>query len=481
MFESYAQEVLPLIDALSWGPNLKPLTRKAIIKAVQDLCHLMDRTIKSVKGSPEYKDKKLQVERFYNLLRPFLSLCKKWHYYIPNHVFASWYTRVPNDRWWYSNPKNMMDEIETTFNSLAKDLSERQLNASNTFSVQSAKIGSGANFDRQFSQRKNSLTLEDLFTLFHQNILAITIFLGQESSVPLEYYPEELQILIKSFKDIRSNLGQIELMNSFYQHPTIVIEFNLGLQNHSAKFGIEYDRTTQKSILHINYFGENWNNRMTHIEQVADLERHFLNAQQKKAVHYDAVGRSIEFSWEFPIERIQQIGSKITNMLDRYTSLANNYHNYFNFYNVLFCQYNRAVDWFAFCSSLSENELDAVIKRFADFDIRALIYEYVLDYAKANNMINIKRELDPLPAHYFKHMPTHIGFLQQYRGSAFYNFPPITEALVHYLLDKGMPFGAGNVFLNYASSFPSLIKRYNETLKATENVAQATAVKGPSN
>lgn len=479
LFKSYTLEIIPLIDALAWNQNLQPLTRKAIIKAVHDLCELMDRTIKSLKGSPEYKDTKLQVERFYKLLQPFLMLCKKWHQYIPDQTFANWYRQLDKDQW-YSRKDVMINEIDATFRNLSKDLSERQLNASNAFSVQSAKVGSGASFFRQFSEKKSQLTLEDLFALFHQNILVCTIFLGQESTVSLKHYPEELQSVIKSFSDIQSHLGQIELMSTSYQHPKILIEYSLGLRNHSAKFAIEYDRNTRRCILHINYFGENWYSRMNHIEQVADLEGRFLDATQKKLPHYNAVSRSLEFSWEFSIGHIQQIPAKITNMLNRYTRIANmvDYSNYYydinSHYHELFRQYE-IEDWFTFYSRISQAEFDTIARIFTN-NLREYFYEKLSNYAKINNIINIKQQLAKLPDYYFKQMPAHIGFIKERNWSN--DYLPISEPLVNYLLDRGMSFG--NDFERLARSFPALIKRYNEQQSLSLTASRAAAAPRPN-
>lgn len=328
LWKEYEKDLLPLIDTLTLEPQHQPLTINAILKTVQDLTEMMDRTIKAMKGSSEYKesDRTLQAERFAKLLTPYHKLMEKWAKQIPEEQFAQW-AKAIDDRVHFNQKENILSEINKIFNNLIKNPTADQLNSSGYFSVASARIGSPASFARQFVDREEKLTLEDLFTLMHQNILSSTIFLGQKTKTAKEDLPEPIQPFIAAFEGIQVNTEdgrttKTELVSIDHKYPLVQLEYNLPLQNHSAKFIIEYNQETQKTIIHTKLFGENHGGRMNSICQLAELDRSCLGLQTTQKAKYDASSLSLEFKWEFDKEQINGSSDTVKQALSHYARMT---------------------------------------------------------------------------------------------------------------------------------------------------------------
>lgn len=317
LWKEYAGELLPLIGQINFSDELQPLAKKAVLKTVQHMTEVMDRTIKSLKGSSNYEesDRLLQVERFAQLLEPYHNLMQKWVRLVPDSYFENWSRSVVQFR--YLNLKEgMCWEIDDTFQLLKTRKEAAQLNASQ-FEVSSAKIGSTASFARQFRGLRNTLTLEDLFSLFHQNILTSTVLLGQDVRIKKEDLPDEIRSLLVKFEE-----NNVQLLSMDHVYPKVIFDYNMPLSNHSAKFIFEYDQVSHKIILRNKIFGMNWQNRMEIIADIANFESQLLKVVQVKKPRYNDAGRSLEFEWEFDAREVPRLAEPIKEALDSYGQLT---------------------------------------------------------------------------------------------------------------------------------------------------------------
>lgn len=302
LWNEYKREVLPLIETLSINDNMSNLSKVTIIKLVQQLTDLMDRTIKSMKGSPEYNEQ-LKVQYFSRLLEPFYKLMYKWvsmnkvlvHY--PDHSKVS-----------------MLQAINSKFERLKKTKSSNQLNPSGRFNVSSARIGSTASFERQFNLRV--LTLEDMFTLFHQNIIASTTRLNSLGYD--QVLPEEIQPLFSSLMGLR-NCRCIGINSHF---PVVLIELTLPLRNHAANFSIEYNLSTKKTKLTVNFYGHNVENRMSIISHCALLDARIFGIHQITPALYNKNTYSLEYCWELSPAQIKELAPQIVGHIQYYVNLT---------------------------------------------------------------------------------------------------------------------------------------------------------------
>lgn len=305
LWKAYEHEVMPLIEKLSIHDNMSDLSKITIIKLVQQLTDLMDRIIKSMKGSPDYNEQ-LKVQYFSKLLDPFYKLMRQW---VSMKKVAVHYPDT--------SKQSMLHHIDIKFKALLKGVKTgNQLNPSGTFNVSSARIGSTASFSRQFNQR--TLTLEDMFTLFHQNIVASIAQLYIK--IYTQVLPDEVQPLYSALMglyDCRS-VG----VNSRF--PVVSIELSLPLRNHAATFTIEFNQNTKKAKLFVNFYGHNEHDRMGLISRCALLDARILNIRQITPAFYNKNTYSLEYCWELPPDQIKELAPHIKAQIQNYVNVTYN-------------------------------------------------------------------------------------------------------------------------------------------------------------
>ncbi len=311
LWTEFNNEFLPLFDKHGISPGLTTTSQKIIFKTVQDLTEVFDKTIKAVKGSCEYNPVN-QLKNFITLLEPYHRIMDKWVSYVPDSMFENWNKNIAVEN---SNSKqNILYHINYKFINISKYYDLDHLNPSGRFCVASAKIGSTAAFIRQFIEI--DVTLEDMFTLFHQNILTSLALLSQ-NNINYSQLPDIIQPFLNEFRTLRtqqvldSRLGAydpghpLELLSVTHEYPIVSLDYNLPLRNHAAKFIIEHDQRTQQTQLHAKFFGYNWHNRMFILRQLAYTEGLFLNVIEKNPVVYNDTANSIELTWLLTREQIQ--------------------------------------------------------------------------------------------------------------------------------------------------------------------------------
>ncbi len=300
LYKEYIKEINSLITKLTIDKNTTRMVKKAILKTVQELTDMMDTTIKAMKGSPEYQTDEqisLQVKRFILLLEPYHELMQTWLQQIDTKQFDKWEEKVRAGL--RSGKDYILNQIRNRFNKLKYHADKTQLNPSGKFSVDSARIGSSASFYLQFVWKV--LTLEDMFTLFHQNILASTIFLGKDSQIKQELLSKDLQPILEHFANAEGS-KKIDLLGIEHNYPLIRLEFNLPLRNHAAKFVFEYNQINHGIKLKTNFFGNNIGNYMSKACKLASQEGLLLESlgvHTKQHPTYNHSSFNLEFVWEW--------------------------------------------------------------------------------------------------------------------------------------------------------------------------------------
>ena len=74
------------------------------------------------------------------------------------------------------------------------------LQPSGYLSVASVRVGTPASFESTIIQNNENLTLEDLFTLMHQNILASTVILGKDLQITSDLLPDKMREVISGLE-----------------------------------------------------------------------------------------------------------------------------------------------------------------------------------------------------------------------------------------------------------------------------------------
>lgn len=302
LWNEYEREFLPLIDSLSIADGQSPLSKITVLKLVQHMTEIMDRTIKTMKGSPDY-DEQLKVQYFSKHLNPYYRLMRKWVSMDGVKQYSA-----------NNSKKSMLETIDRTFEYLKGKSSIEQLNSSGNFTVSSAYIGSTASFDRQFAERKP--TLEDMFTLFHQNIIASTVQLNNGlGAIQTKDLPDEIQPLLSALLSQSSCV--VTGINSHF--PTLSIELTKPLNNHAATFSVEFNQNTKKTKLTVNYYGHNSAGRMSYISKCAAFDAALCGVREVYPAAYNEKTYTLGYCWELSTSQIRALAPHIKKQIQFYS------------------------------------------------------------------------------------------------------------------------------------------------------------------
>ncbi len=214
--------------------------RFSTLEMFNDYTHAYDLAIKAMKASPHFSNVQ-KVQLFQRMLGSY--------YAFMSEVFTK--------------TRPLQSYVET-FSSIEKLLKESpethsdQLQPSGDFSVAAAVVGKEMGLPFQ-----NPQTLEDVFTLIHQTLLAKNARLANEM-----ISAEDLsQAIPRQLKEVLMNLEKerAPLLGSFPMRfdrtkveispESIVLQYNVRLRNHSSRFTIKYHQETETIEIVAQLFG----------------------------------------------------------------------------------------------------------------------------------------------------------------------------------------------------------------------------------
>ena len=309
-------ESLPplLYDAIKAA---SPIARSVAASALEQKVDLLDTAAKILKASqqfgPEEKTKlfKQMLQSYFAMMRGFVDNL------VPNGA-------IPMHENW---PLNVyLDTIRLILNRLPAQNPE-QLRPSMDFSVSAAMLGSGAAFERHLPK-----TMEDIFTLTHQNCLASLNAHSQEMLGANEIQQSLLPLPIKAAIEAieKQDWGrQVQRLGIEVRPATIILRYNVPLRNHSGHLELHYDIGSGKMVLHAQLLGEarnRWDDTERFISDLENIELYTSFQPRTKSAS------ELTFSWSVAPEQLIDALRDYAKMAE-YSLDANVGH--FNLYNRL--------------------------------------------------------------------------------------------------------------------------------------------------
>ncbi|MFA5959370.1 MAG: PEP/pyruvate-binding domain-containing protein [Tatlockia sp.] len=259
-------EVLLCID--SFGPlHVLPLMAKTkVLGEIARITETIDASIKIMKSSQDYanEDSASKIEQaklFYNMLIPYHSLMQKVVENMDDseknkdvHVAAKGsFAYQRSGRAENTTPAERSLRIKERFELFdSKNITREQLFTSGKFSVMNATILSKDVYDSSFTRVE--MTLEDFYTLFHQNIVSALSNM-QSGQLPKRLYPAKVNIFLDEIKNASTGCFKNGLMptiaDSRIKEGNVLIQLNVPLGTHAASVKINYNINT--SDVEINY------------------------------------------------------------------------------------------------------------------------------------------------------------------------------------------------------------------------------------
>jgi hypothetical protein len=215
------------LEQLSQAP---PVVRLLAIKTMQDFVELYDGSIKAMKVGTEPREAK--AELFKPMLIPELAVLKKWLLETSESGSIPLHANWPLEKY--------ITEMEQILNKQGAGVS--QLGPSRGFSVAAAVLGTKTAFERHLPQ-----TLEDMFTLIHQNLIVCTSNLANQllnsDVVRMSALPDALKSALNQFTP-RTFGRAIQRLGFEVKEKEAQVHYNVPLRNHSGKLILAYDNTT---------------------------------------------------------------------------------------------------------------------------------------------------------------------------------------------------------------------------------------------
>lgn len=243
-YDSFKKELASINTALHFDSNAPDIVKMVALKSLNHLVDVLDRTLKSLEKSNLYEpaDKALQAERFKIMLDELYALMKMW-------VIAA-------D---FKDAKNYLNRIEALYAKKVPPFTQSELSPSGRFSVNTGTVDTdfgNVGFERNVEARCS--TLEDWFTLMHQNMLvSIKELQNSFTKKQKQEYPLSLAQMDQKIRGINLGDTHIYVLSTDLNYPNITIHYNIPLANHSAKAVVQYDQITEKTSISFEIFGNN--------------------------------------------------------------------------------------------------------------------------------------------------------------------------------------------------------------------------------
>lgn len=304
------------------------LVRSAVMVWLQEMTDIYDQSFKTLSHSPLYPNKKLCCINFLNVLRPFSFFLEDWIERIPKEKEEDW-SRVlksgatgnrvtPSeglkDLFIQKSSKELM-RLEIKVEKLCEESQfANLLEPSSEFNVSASTIDSG----NLKSIKRENITLEDYFTLIHQNLLAS--FQASHQQPLLEKLPSNLKDFHKKLQKTERvfNFGldkihlKVNLLGMQYNYPYVTLKYNLPMKNHSSSIVVHYDTRTQETIVETHIFGHNMGDRMTQIGRDVVLQSIAYEQNLKDLPNFDPNLQIFSFSWNFRKEDYEKDPSPLS-------------------------------------------------------------------------------------------------------------------------------------------------------------------------
>nr|NGX48201.1 hypothetical protein [Chlamydiota bacterium] len=213
--------------------------RFAALEMLKDFIDTFDLAIKAMRRGTHSKEREVQL--FKRMLMPYFSLLQAMtNKILPPDAFV----KIPNQ----------LDTIERILKDLP-DTDPEQLHPSADFSVAAAVFGSRALFDEHYPKY-----LEDVFTLIHQNLLAINGWLtnqmiSQESIA--KAIPETLSRALSNLEKVGGNgVGMPQRSETKISPKKIELYYNIPLRDHSGTLIFIYNKKTDSIEIEARFLGD---------------------------------------------------------------------------------------------------------------------------------------------------------------------------------------------------------------------------------
>lgn len=249
--------------------NSTTLGKNGAVTIMNYAVSIFDTIIKTLEASKMYSDPIQKVTRFRAMLYAYFDLLSNWSNL---HEIKNDLNKLLDDIT-FKTIDDYFAEIKKIIENAPN--SKWQLQGSPGFNVAGASLGSKANWQRSIGSNTFSSgsmvgssytpknynldyvpTLEDMFTLIHQNLLILLSILSKkEEKLDVPQIIKELTYEAKKITLQSDKIQTPSLIGISFNGATLIYYYNLPLRNHSNTFQIIYDLREKKATLAVQFIG----------------------------------------------------------------------------------------------------------------------------------------------------------------------------------------------------------------------------------
>lgn len=294
----------------------------AALSVMTKFVDTFDISIKAVTGRPKDNVNEI-ITHFKTMLDGYAAL------------FKTWVTLVPEGAIRYSKRSPLsayIEFIDKILNKPSSSFTAKDLQ-STEFNVSAFTIGSAVDFIG--SNIVHPTTLENVFTMTHQCLLAVLSTLNSQAGIKDIILPKLLQTVETGLLTLKNRSGNsLLLIGIEFREKTISVFYNLPLNDHSVQIESEYNKKTSTIKLTINFFGDNmlsrwdmidhfvWTINLTNIISKSTVKHLsddgiafelYINQESNTSVLWETIQRIVTFSYNEPVrENLNIMGTIIT-------------------------------------------------------------------------------------------------------------------------------------------------------------------------
>lgn len=313
---------LPLLELSREYAQLQQgsaLAKMLLYRSILDGVALYDSSIKAMRSSPIYQQKQMantQAAYFRSMLAPYMLLQTLWLEALPTTTLEQWTKNMVGSDFSSADlyRQYIITELKNLFDKIPADDPE-QLFPDSSFNTQGACIHSGQYFPRVIESCQP--TLENLFSLAHQNILACLETM--RAGLSEESLPEQLQLAMGMIRTIQGEivyghdtLHISPMLTSLNAAPPIITAgFNAPIKLHGAGLKLTYDCHKQSCECAFDIYGHNMGGRMDDIVICLTILSGCHDLLLIALPQYDPKQEQLTVAWKFDMSKKEPISEQL--------------------------------------------------------------------------------------------------------------------------------------------------------------------------